>query len=53
MTDRLLCWCCAVWGITANAIDGRERLCADCLGHAQARDHVRRHMAQALEAAGG
>ena len=27
----LLCWCCAVWGITTPAIVADKRLCAYCL----------------------
>lgn len=46
-SDRMLCWCCARWGLTADAIDAAKRLCKPCLTSTPAACKTR-HMAQAL-----
>jgi hypothetical protein len=48
--DRLLCWCCALWGLTADAVDARDRLCNPCL-HSAVPACKARHMADAAKAA--
>lgn len=50
MPDPLLCWCCARWGLTVNAIDAAKRLCAKCLNSSPSACDAR-HKAQALAAA--
>lgn len=46
-TAPLWCWCCAVWGLTAPAFDGRTRLCVPC-GNSTRAECKARHMAKAL-----
>lgn len=51
MPDPLLCWCCALYGLTAPAIDARQRLCPYCLNTTPAACAAQ-HKQQALAAAG-
>lgn len=50
--ERLLCWCCAQWGITTDAIDAAKRLCAPCLNRSPSACKAR-HMADALAVTAG
>lgn len=43
----LLCWCCAQFGLTADAVDAAKRLCRRCLNSTPAACK-KRHMAHAL-----
>lgn len=47
----LLCWCCALWGLTAPVIEARQMLCAYCLNTTPAACAAQ-HKKHALAAAG-
>lgn len=50
MTEPLLCWCCAIWGLTSPAVVADKRLCARCLNSPE--PCKPRHIDDALALAG-